>query len=77
LRRAIDVQSATTNKISTVADCHDSHTEVLRFFYIARERMLSFRIMFSKDGTGPPAVPIKAMRCNARMALIVFRTRLI
>ena len=23
-----------------------------------------------EDGTGPPAVPIEVMRCNARMALI-------
>jgi hypothetical protein len=69
LHRAPDVQPPTYQlpvcRLASIA--HRSS----KIFSIRPERVLCFRIVLSKDGTGTPAVPIKAMRCNARMALIV------
>jgi hypothetical protein len=38
-------------------------------FWFPQEHHFFFRVISAEDGTGTPAVPVKVMRCNARMAL--------
>jgi len=38
------------------------------------ERDLRHGVCFAATAPNPPAVPVKAMRCNARMALIILET---
>ena len=67
LRRGIDVQSEATTRYQL---CLPIHAEIFSF---SPGTGLVFPHYVLEGRHRTPAVPVKAIRCNARMALIVWR----